>query len=293
MRLSLLILALVLGGCRCHSVEPGNAGVATSWGAVSGDVYGEGMQITSIATDIHEMSVRMQNIEEQDIPCRSKDNVAVLVDVTVSFTLARSAAAKVYKQLGDDYPQLVLIPALRSTVRDAVAEVEALVVAQSRSSVEQAVETRMRANVASLLRSQRLPPNSIRLDSVQLRNTDLPESLTASIESIQRQRNLALEREQAMRTAQQEADRLRIEAEGRARVALIEVQQQADARRIAGESEAAYNRTVAASLSPSLVELRRIDAQRAIATNPNAQLVVIGGGGSGGSPVILQAPAMR
>lgn len=293
MRLPILILALVLGGCQCHTVEPGNAGVETSWGRVTGVVYGEGMKFTSIATDIHEMSVRMQNVEEADIPCRSKDNVSVLVDVTVSFTLSRAAAAKVYKQLGDDYPQLVIIPALRSTVRDAVANIEALVVAQSRSSVEQAVETQMRANVASLLRSQRLPADALRLDSVQLRNTDLPESLTTSIESIQRQRNLALEREQAMRTAQQEAERLRIEAEGRARVALIEAQQQADVRRIAGESEAAYNRLVSASLTPSLVELRRIDAQRAIAANPNAQLVVIGGGGSGGTPIVLQAPAAR
>lgn len=293
MRRFALFLSLALGGCSCHSVEPGHVGIETSWGRVTGTVYGEGMKLTSLATDIHEMSVRLQNLEEADIPCRSKDNVSVLVDVTVSFTLTRSAAAKVFKQLGDDYPRLVLVPAIRSTVRDAVADIEALVVAQSRTSLEQAIENEMRESLSGMLRSQHLPADAIRLDGVQLRNTDLPESLTASIEAIQRERNQALEREQAMRTAQQEAERLRVEAEGRARVALIEVQQQADARRIAGESEAAYNRTVAASLSPSLVELRRIDAQRAIATNPNAQLVVIGGGGGGGSPIVLQAPPLR
>jgi regulator of protease activity HflC (stomatin/prohibitin superfamily) len=285
-----LVAMLVFSGCSCVSVEAGNAGVETHWGHVTGVVEGEGMKIVGWSTDLHEMSVRLQNLEEENIPCRSHDNVSVLVDVTASYVLVRSSAAKVYKQLGDDYAALVILPALRSTIRDAVASVEALAVAQARSDMEAAAQTQLRAAVAMMLRNQHLPPGAIRIDSVQLRNVDLPASLTSSIESIQRQRNAALERTQALATAQQEAERARAEQEGRNRVALLAAQNQADVRRVAGESEALYNRTVSASMTPTLVELRRIEAQRAIATNPNAQLVVMGGGGGGSSPIVIQAP---
>jgi regulator of protease activity HflC (stomatin/prohibitin superfamily) len=142
-----------------------------------------------------------------------------------------------------------------------------------------------------MLRSQELPSNAIRLDGVQLRNADLPRSLTDSIESIQRQRNAGLEREQALHTAEQEAARLRAEAEGRNQVAILNATGQAEVRRIDGESQARFNRELSSSLTPGLIELRRIEAQRAIVSNPSSRLVLLGGSGSsGGTPIVLQAP---
>ena len=292
MKNTLLILSLLVAAVGCDTVEPGNIGVEQHWSHVTGKIYEEGFHVTGPATDLHLMSVRMQNIEEADIPCRSRDNVAVSTDVTVSYTLDRHSAAKVFKQLGDDYASAVIMPATRSTVRDSVAGIDALQVAQARGTLEESIATALRTSVGRTLRSQRLPATAIRIDSVQLRNADLPRSLTDSIESIQRQRNQALEREQALRTAQQEAARLRAEAEGRNAVALLNAQGAAQVRQIDGESQAAFNRIMSASLTPGLIELRRIEAQRAIVSNPNAHLVVVGGGegGGGNTPLIIQAP---
>lgn len=289
----LIAMLLCTTACECGTIEAGSTGVETQWGRVTDTTHSEGMFLLGLGGSMHVMSTRMQNLEETDIPCRSKDNVAVLVDVTVSYTLARSSAAKVYKQLGDDYAQTVIMPALRSTVRDSVAGVEALQVAQTRGPLEDAIAVAMRSSITRTLRSQGLPPSAIKLDSVQLRNADLPRSLTDSIESIQRQRNQALEREQALRTAQQEAARQRAEAEGRNAVAILNAEGQARVRQIDGESQAAFNRQLSASLTPGLIELRRIEAQRAIVSNPNAHLVVVGGGdggGGGNTPLIIQAP---
>lgn len=41
-----------------------------------------------------------------------------------------------YKRIGDDFETVLLLPAVRSAVRDAVAEHEALTVAQGRSELE-------------------------------------------------------------------------------------------------------------------------------------------------------------
>lgn len=287
----LLSMLLCTTACECGVVEPGYTGVETEWSRVTGKTYGEGRYTAPIGVDVHMMNTRMQNMEENDIPCRSKDNVAVLVDVTVSYTLNRTTAHKVYKQLGDGYAESVIMPALRSTVRDAVAEVEALQVSQTRGPLEETINRTLVAAITRTLQRQSLPATAIRIDSVQLRNADLPRSLTSSIESIQQQRNQALEREQALRTAQQEAARLRAEAEGRNAVALLNAQGEAERMRISGEAQANFNRTLSASLTPGLIELRRIEAQRAIVSNPNAHLVVLGeGGGNGGTPLVIQAP---
>ncbi len=286
-----LILTMFLCVAACDTVQPGFTGVEQDWSHVTGKTYEEGFHFTGPNVDLHQMSIRMQNLEETDISCRSKDNVAVLVDVTVSYTLNRASAAKVFKQLGDDYATSVVMPATRSTVRDAVAGVEALQVAQARGTLEEAIATALRSSVVRTLRSQSLPATAIRIDSVQLRNADLPRSLTDSIESIQRQRNQGLEREQALHTAQQEAARQRAEAEGRNQVALLNATGQAEVMRINGESQARFNRELSSSLTPGLIELRRIEAQRAITANPNAHLVVLGGeGGSGNAPLVIQAP---
>jgi regulator of protease activity HflC (stomatin/prohibitin superfamily) len=290
---NVLILTMLLCTAACETIEPGFTGVEIDWSRVTGKTYGEGFHTVGPAVDLHPMSIRMQNLEETDVSCRSKDNVGVLVDVTVSYTLDRASAAKVYKQLGDEYANSVVMPATRSTVRDAVAGVEALQVAQARGTLEEAIATALRSSVARTLRSQRLPATAIRIDSVQLRNADLPRSLTSSIESIQRQENQGRERGAALRTAQQEAARQRAEAEGRNAVAILNAEGQARVRAIDGESQAAFNRQLSASLTPGLIELRRIEAQRAITANPNAHLVVLGGGdgnGSGGSPLVIQAP---
>jgi len=289
-----LTVGLSLSGCYA-TVEPGNVGVEVERSHVTGTLYGAGTHYVGSLTDIHEMSIRLQNMEEEDIPCRSHDNVSIKVDVTVSYTLTRSEAANVYKRLGDDFATVLLLPAVRSAVRDAVAEHEALTVAQGRSELETRTLSNIRASVQATLHSQGLAENAIRVNTAQLRNIELPETLTHSIESIQQQRNQGLEREQALHTAQQEAERLRIEAQGRNQVEILNAQREATVRQIRGESEALYNRTVAASLSQSLLEVRRIEAQRAISTNPNAQLVVLDLNdrpGSSSSPVILpQLPA--
>src|SRR5690349_3572433 len=135
----LITMLLCTTACECGVVEPGFTGVETEWGRVTGKTYGEGRYTAPMGVDVHEMNTRMQNLEEADIPCRSKDNVAVLVDVTVSYTLMRATAHKVYKQLGDEYANNVILPALRSTVRDAVTNVEALQVAQTRGPLEEAI----------------------------------------------------------------------------------------------------------------------------------------------------------
>lgn len=287
--LAVLLLATSLGGCSCSTVDPGNVGVVVVLGEVKDtNPYREGFHLVGPTTDLHEMSIRLQTLDADDVPCRSHDNVAIRADVTVQYSLRAPAAPKVYRQLGDEYANTVLLPAIRSSVRDAVASVEAMVAAQSRESLETTIENSVRTSLRQTLQRQRLPENAIVLDGVQLRNMDLPQSLTDSIESIQRQRNAAMERQMAIETAQQEADRLRIEMEGQNRVALLEAQRQADVRRIAGESEAAYNRVVSQSLTPALVELRRIEAARAVVNNPNAHLVILGGGGSnGGTPIVL------
>lgn len=67
---SILILVTTLSLVGCYStVEPGNVGVEVERSHVTGTLYGAGTHYVGSLTDIHEMSIRLQNMEEEDIPC--------------------------------------------------------------------------------------------------------------------------------------------------------------------------------------------------------------------------------
>jgi hypothetical protein len=63
----------------------------------------------------------------------------------------------------------------------------------------------------------------------------------------------------------------------------------ADQRRIEAEGIADYNRTVAKSLTPSILEFERIVQLEKLAASQNAKTVVLGQG-TGSTPVLLSAP---
>ncbi len=231
------------------------------------------------------MSTRLSNMEEQDISCKSADNVTILVDVTVQYALQGRAARHVFKGVGDDYAVVILLPQLRSAVRDAVAQQPALVVAQSRTTIEDNIRDSLRASLRSTLRNHHIPALAILIDSIQLRNVDLPPSMKESIERIQQESNRGLEAEQALRTASQNAERARIEATSQAAANRISAEGQAAVRAIAGASEAAYYRQVGASMSPSLLEMQRIQMQGRILESPQTRTVILGDTRS--SPMLL------
>ena len=109
-----------------------------------------------------------------------------------------------------------------------------------------------------------LGQRGIIVESILLRDIQLPATLKSSIESKQQAEQESLAMNFRLQKETQEAQRKRIEAQG-----IRDFQQ-----------------IVAQGISPQLLEWKGIEATENLAKSPNAKVVVVGGG-KNGLPLIL------
>src|SRR6056297_1726568 len=102
------------------------------------------------------------------------------------------------------------------------------------------------------------------IDEILVRDVTLPPTIKQAIERKLKQEQESLEYEFRLVTAEKEAQKVRIEAQGKA-----------DA-----------NRILSASLKDKILQDKGIDATLELSKSPNAKVVVVGSGDSG-LPLIL------
>lgn len=281
--------ALCLGIASAAQIEPGHVGVPILFGSVQEYTYEEGFHFVNPFVSIDQMSVQTQNVTmsgETALHAMSSDQLSMTLDVSVLYHLNPGQAPGIRRYM-PNYQQSVVESSVRTAVREAVREFDAVsAVSSSRDELGQEMVRLVRARIANALEQRELEPFSIHIDDVQLRNIELPGEIRESIASVQRQRQQGNEREQSIRTAQQEAQRAQAEAEGRRQVALINARRDAESRLIRARAEAEANEVLSRSITPDLLRLRAIDATRDITTNEHTRTVILGSGGQQ-TPLIL------
>lgn len=286
---TLLLLTAVCMLSACHTVEPGHVGVVTSWGATEKDTRGEGFGWVGIGTDVYDLSVQVQAVDfEKDnhITVLSRDRLRMGMDLAVQYRLNAADAPKVFQSFynrseeQETYSDRLVKPAVKEAIRDVVSHFEALEATQKRDQLSPKILEATRARIRALLVDADLPKDTIQVVGVQVTHIELPNKLRESIEAIQTAQNQAMQRQEEITVAKQEAERLRIEAEGKAAVAQIKAEQDAKVRLITAKSNAEANREVARSLTPQLLDLQRIEANKAILSSGSTSTIVLGGGGN-------------
>ena len=236
-------------------VDSGAVGVLTLFGRVTGEVLPEGLHLISPFKTNHELSVRTQEIKETaSVP--SSEGLVMSLDTSLIFHLNPDKAAEVFQKLGPRYDEVLIEPNLRAAIREATA-----------SHSANALYTGEREMVAKQIFDQLsnlLGQRGFVVESVLLRDIQLPTTLKASIEAKQQAEQEALAMNFRLQKEKQEAERKRIEAAG-----IRDFQQ-----------------IVAQGISPQLLEWKGIEATENLAKSPNAKVVVVGGG-KNGLPLIL------
>lgn len=284
-----LLTLVLLGVSSATMVQAGHVGVPILFGSVQNYTLDEGFHFVNPFVTVDEMSIQTQNITmsgAEALHAMSSDQLSMTLDVTVLYHLNPVHAPGI-RRFMPNYQESVVASSVRTAVRDAVREYDAVAaVSSSRDELGQEMIDLVRERIANALEQRELDPSSIHVDDVQLRNIALPEEIRDSIAEVQRQRQLGNEREQSIRTAEQEAQRATAEAEGQRRVAIIQAQRDAEARLIRARAEAEANDIITNSITPELLRLRAIEATQAITTSDGTRTVVLGGG-SGQTPLIL------
>ncbi len=251
----LAFLAAILLFTSVARVDSGHVGVLTLFGRVTGEVLPEGVHLVSPFKANTEMSIRTQEIKESaSVP--SSEGLVMNLDTSLIYHLNPDKAAEVYQKIGPNYKDVLIEPNLRAAIRESTA-----------SHTANALYTGEREMVAKQIYDQlvqKLGERGLTVESVLLRDIQLPASLKSSIEAKQQAEQEALAMNFRLQKETQEAQRKRIEAAG-----IRDFQQ-----------------IVAQGISPQLLEWKGIEATESLAKSVNSKVVVIGNS-KNGLPLIL------
>ncbi len=165
---------------------------------------------------------------DTSIRARSKEGLEIGVDVTVQYRILKEEAPKLHQEVGPEYLQTLLIPQIRSKVRDAVGQFNA---AELISTQRALLETTVVQNLEEALR-----PYYIELVSVLLREIRIPESVARVIEEKQTAEQQVQIEINRRKQAEIAAERKVIEAKGERDAAILRAEGEARAIRLRGEA---------------------------------------------------------
>ena len=149
-----------------------------------------------------------------------------------------------------------MIPQIRAVARSVVGRYTP---EQLYSTKRDAIQNEIFEETQKVVKDQ-----YIQLNAVLVRDVTLPQAIKEAIERKLKQEQEALEYEFRIAKSIQEAERQRIDAEGKAKA----------------------NRILSASLSKLILQEKGIEATLLLAQSPNSKVIVIGSGDSG-MPIIL------
>src|SRR6202163_4304854 len=236
-------------------VDSGAVGVSTLFGRVTGEALPEGIHLINPLKTNHELSIRTQEIKETaSVP--SSEGLVMNLDTSLIYHLSPDRAADVYQKIGPNYVEVLIEPNVRAAIREATA-----------SHTANALYTGEREMVAKQIFDELynlLGQRGFVVESVLLRDIQLPATLKAAIEAKQQAEQESLAMNFRLQKETQEAQRKRIEA--------------------AGVRD--FQQIVAQGITPSLLEWKGIEATENLAKSPNSKVVVIGNN-KNGLPLIL------
>lgn len=254
-----VIFLIILIAKSTVTIDSGEAGVLykTFGGGVVTDVppLGEGFHVVAPWNKVFVYEVRQQALEEK-MQVLSSNGLEIKLDVSVWYEPSFQDLGSLHQEKGEMYVARVLQPAVRSAARAVVGR---YIPEQLYASKREAIQKEILDETKILLKDQ-----YVQVNEVLVRDVSLPQNIKEAIERKLRQEQESLEYEFRLTKATQEAQRQRIDAEGKAKA----------------------NEILSASLNDKILREKGIQATVELAKSPNAKVVVIGSGESG-MPLIL------
>jgi len=254
-----LIVIIILITKSAVTIGSGEAGVLYRTfdnGVVTDEPpLGEGFHLVAPWNKVFVYEVRQQEILEK-MNVLSSNGLDIKLEASVWFQPDYANLGKLHQEKSEMYKERVLLPAIRSAARSVVGRYTP---EQLYSSKRDAIQQEIFEETKNIVEDQ-----YIQLNEVLVRDVTLPPTIKDAIERKLKQEQESLEYEFRLVTADKEAQKQIIEAQGKA-----------DA-----------NRILSASLTDKILQDKGIDATIKLAESPNSKVVVIGSG-KDGLPLIL------
>lgn len=237
-------------------VGPGQVGVVVLFGRVQEKPLRSGIHLINPFASIEKMSVRTESYTmsgktregvvrgDDAIDALTSEGLTVKLDVTVWYRLKPEGAAIVYRDIGPNYVEKIVRPAIKTVIRNMMAGYEvAYIYSENRESIGISIEQGLKKALAG---------RNIEVEKVLMRDVQLPEMVQGKIDEKMASKQEAERMVFVLQKESREVERKKLEAEG--------------------ISEA--NRIISRSLTSSYLQWYYIKTLQQLVNSPNNTVII-------------------
>ena len=225
-------------------VPTGYTGILTTFGKVEETTLDAGLNIIAPWQKIVKLDNRSQKVELQT-DAFSSDIQQVQVIASINYCIDQQAAHSLYRTVGKNYYDNVLLPRILENVKAVFAKYSAENLISNREGLSGEIVAALREDVESY---------GINVISLAIEDIDFTDAFTSAVEAKQvaAQEKLTAQTKQEQLTMEQQAEAERAVIAANAELEVTKIQ--AESALYAGEKEAEMNRKIAESLSDGLIK---------------------------------------
>ena len=253
-----VVFFLLFGSKMTVTIDSGEAGVlfrTFSGGVDTEQTYGEGFHLMAPWNKMYIYEVRQQAASEK-MSVLSSNGLEITLDVTLWFEPKYSQLGLLHQEKGTEYSLRVVKPAIGAATKSVIGRYTPEEIYSTKRDI---IQTEIEEETSKILIEQ-----YVQLNEVLVKDVTLPPTIKNAIETKLKQEQESLEYKFKIEKATKEAERQRIDAEGKA----------------------AANKILSESLTDKILKEKGIEATLELAKSPNAKTIVVGSG-KDGLPLIL------
>ena len=226
-----------------HPVDAGHVGIVYG---PSGSIVGQMNAGGFIApwNSVKTLDTRIQRAEYDNLQVYSKETISATADITVNFHVDPKDARGLIRTVGFNYVTTLMQSRAYNDMKDATVQYAATQLAPNRENIRKYVVGKLESELGRY---------SIQIDAVQIKNIQLPTTITTPL----------ARRQAAVINAQAAQNKVK------------QVQAEAQQKVAAAEGTAKANRAIANSVStePGYISYLKAQAMIALANNANTKII--------------------
>jgi regulator of protease activity HflC (stomatin/prohibitin superfamily) len=271
MKLRIIITSILFAtACltSCTRIIQGEVGVKRRLGKVGKRAISPGLVVFNpITTRVIKIPVRTEGL-------------TIKSEISILYRIKSNSAIEMLETIGLDFEEVIILPVFRSASADVCARFMAKDMhSAERSKIEKEIREQMLVT---------LEPRGFIIEAVLMKNITLPAGLSKAIEDKLQAEQDAQRMEFILQRETKDAQRKVIEAEGAKQITIIaaEGQKQSDILRAEGEKSARVieaegikqaNDLMNASLTPTILKYKSIEAFMNLSESNNSKIIITDG----------------
>ncbi len=192
----IIFILIVILNCS-KTIPTGFVGIKTRFGKAQDGIIQEGLHFTvPFIERIEKIDCRTKKIESYS-EASTKDLQTVSASIAVNYNVNKDAANKLYREIGTDYENIIIAPAILESIKSAMAGYTAEELITKRSEISNQMQTSLTEKIAD---------RGFTITEFNITNIDFSEQYDLAIE------NKAVKQQEVV-TAQAELEKQQIQNE--------------------------------------------------------------------------------